>query len=159
MKKIVYIDLDGVVADFVAYYESYYNVSISNVEKLANNKTKFAKDEFFKNLPIINDGVNIIGYLEKIEGVEIRILTAVGDNDLEINRKHKEEWVRENLGDYPFYWVKKAADKAIYASPDAYLVDDRPKSLDPYLNAGGAGYLYNNDSIDAINDCLIWLNK
>lgn len=159
MKRIIDIDLDGVVADFVIGYETLYNVSIDNVEMLTLNKTKFAKDDFFRNLPVIKSGLKLLRYLDTLDNIEIRILTAVGDNDLEINKLNKELWVKENLGNYKFLWVKKAVEKAKYATKDSYLVDDRAKSLNPYLDAGGSGYLYNDDCESAISSIDEWLNN
>ena len=147
MKKIVYIDLDGVVADFEKHYELLYG-NIADKDALKENKKNFAKDRFFINLPVIPAGIELLKYVASFD-VEVRILTAVGDNDVNFNRDSKRIWVAAKLGDYGFDWVKKAHEKAKYASDNVFLFDDRPKSLDPFLDAGGVGFLFDASKLEA----------
>ena len=37
-----------------------------------------------------------------------------------------------------------AKDKAQYASPNAILIDDRSKAIDPWVDMGGIGILHTN---------------
>lgn len=149
MRKTIYIDLDGVVADFVLHYEIFYKAPISDRDLLDENKKTFSKNQFFLNLPVIEEGIKLVKHLDTLNA-DIKILTAVGDNDISENTAYKAMWVIKNIGGHKFHWVKKSNEKAVFAHENAFLVDDREKSLDPFLDAGGNGFLFENGCYDEV---------
>ena len=52
--------------------------------------------------------------------------------------------------------VQNSAHKAIYANPNAILIDDRTHSIDPWRKAGGIGILFkdNSKTIKELNKIL-----
>ncbi|RMH34178.1 MAG: hypothetical protein D6690_11160 [Nitrospirae bacterium] len=64
--------------------------------------------------------------------------------------------MREHIGDYPFYWCQKSHEKAEHAAPNHILVDDRVKSVEPFVAAGGKAILHVDFPITlrALNEIL-----
>ncbi|GAG55785.1 unnamed protein product, partial [marine sediment metagenome] len=62
----------------------------------------------------------------------------------------KHAWVKEKLGNIPTLVTRKSAEKAQYAEPNAILIDDRTKSIQPWTAAGGIGILHTSAQ-DSIN--------
>jgi 5'-nucleotidase len=138
IKKTIYVDMDGVVADFETGFNKLYDVQLNDLTKdeLRVYKAKFAEDGFYENLPPFKNAYDLIVALKaKYERVEI--LTAVGVFDTEEVIRQKRVWCVKNLPLVRFKWVVKAATKDKYAAPDALLIDDRAKSYDPFKAAGG----------------------
>ena len=48
------------------------------------------------------------------------------------------------MGDVVVNLVRKSNDKAAYAAPNHILIDDRSKSIQPWVAAGGIGILHTN---------------
>ena len=156
MKKI-YVDMDGVIADFKTGFKNIYGRDIDSISKkeLDEYKKKFYKDNFFLNLPKTESADDLIEFLLSISDVSVEILTAVGDNDTEENAKLKERWVKKYYPSLKFNWVKKAKDKVLFSANNKYLIDDRfEKSLSPFLESGGNGFLFESFN-DELKESII----
>ncbi len=80
---------------------------------------------------------------EYVERFDPFILSATGHVKNAYNEKM--EWIKTHLGVHyadTAKLVTKAADKAIFASPNCILIDDRCKAIDPWIEAGGIGILH-----------------
>ena len=134
----VYVDLDGVVADFERAFNDTYPAKLSSLshDELAEYKKNFAKEGVFGSLPVFQGSKRFIESLVKM-GHEVEILTAVSEYDSAENAKQKAKWVKTHLGDIKFNWVKKSHEKAKFAGPGVLLIDDRDKSIVPFKRAGG----------------------
>lgn len=135
------VDLDGVLADFVAGIKGLgYDIESMTREELDELKKVFAGKEFFKTLPLMEDAFELWDAIKHLDPV---ILTAVGKNDTLVNMEHKKEWVELMFGPgIKFKWVTRSWEKGLFAHENAILIDDRFKSLDPFIEAGGTGILH-----------------
>lgn len=132
----IYVDLDGVVADFARGFDRLYGVSLESIseDRLKQYKKRFAADRFFLNLPAYDGAFGFIEELQKL--AEVEILTSVGYDQTEMNASDKIEWVINNLPAVKVNYVPKSKDKARFAE-EGILIDDRIKSVSPYREAGG----------------------
>lgn len=85
-------------------------------------------------------------------GIELGILTAI---EIPAGVKGKCLWVHWNtdLDNEHLIIVRKGADKMRFAAPDRILVDDTPKNVDAFRNAGGQAVLYENPE-QALSDII-----
>lgn len=154
---IIYFDMDGVLADFEFWYNrrAYHDGSypdlktlntLSEEERLEVKEQMFTYD-FFRLMPPIQKGLELLKYYQKNYD-NVVILSAIGKTSrhLEIEQA-KREWLKEHVGDITAYFVNKTENKFdithLYPSyTNHILVDDREKSLDPWIKKGGIGIKY-----------------
>ena len=149
--KTIYIDMDGVIGDFVKRFEELSPLTIVELNKLPKEEKETTKMEaikagLFATMPLMPDAAELYEGLMKIEhehGIELKILTAVGSNESDLVAEEKEEWVRRLFcREIEFCHVIKSHSKADYATTESILIDDRTKSTEPFVLAGGKAVLH-----------------
>jgi len=98
-------------------------------------------------LDMMPDGMVLWNYISKYDNTEI--LTASGDPKYGAPEQ-KVEWVKRHFGDIKTNVVRQSKMKAEFAAPNHILIDDMPKSIDPWVAAGGIGILHRS-AADTIN--------
>jgi hypothetical protein len=165
-KPIVYIDMDGVLADFFGGVEFLYGVE--NWKQLTNNKTKDLKKEvidritgtdFFAVLPKFPTTDALIDMVKKFTGGNFSINTSPLRGDHENSAKYKKLWIANNI-ETPDEIVVTGR-KETYAKDKAsgtpnILIDDRPVNIQKWQAAGGFGILYqaNRDPLSKVQQAL-----
>jgi len=68
----------------------------------------------------------------------------------------KTEWLNKNVGSIKTIWTKSGKEKAIYATPNTVLIDDKPENIKAFEQAGGIGILMDNPQnvINKLSDLL-----
>lgn len=157
----IYQDLDGCLVDFDAFAEQ----NIGFTLKDANNN-KSLKKEFWKqvnirttnNIPFYGamepmpDAFVLWSYIKKYDPI---ILSATG----RVKNAHTEklDWISRYLGEEyvdTAILTSTSAEKARYADSKSILIDDRDKSINPWIEAGGIGILHKsaNDTIKRLQE-------
>tara|TARA_B100000686_G_scaffold5267_1_gene5250 strand:- start:5360 stop:5926 length:567 start_codon:yes stop_codon:yes gene_type:complete len=151
-KPIVYVDMDGVLADFFGGVEKLYGVE--HWKQLVSDKTKDLKQEvisriqgtdFFKTLPKFPTADELIATVKQFTGGTFSILSSPLRGDHENSANGKKYWLQQNI-EAPNQ-VIITGRKESYAIDKRtrvpnILIDDRPKNLDRWKAAGGYGILY-----------------
>ena len=128
----VYVDLDGVLADF--------NNGVKKVTGKYPNQLKLgymwkrlaAVNDFYANLDWMFDGRDLWNYVKRHNP---SILTGIPRGNWAPGQKKR--WCGENLGfDVPVITLF-ASDKHLHSGPNHVLIDDRIKTKDSWENAGG----------------------
>ena len=165
-KPIVYIDMDGVLADFFGGVEKLYGVE--HWKQLSSDKTKDLKQEvinritgtdFFATLPEFPTANQLITMVKKFTGGTFSILTSPLRGDHEVSSKYKKLWIEQHI-EKPAQTIitgrkeSHAKDKA--SGTPNILIDDRPVNIERWQNAGGYGILYqaNRDSLTKVQEGL-----
>jgi len=165
-KPIVYIDMDGVLADFFGGVEKLYGVQ--HWKELSSDKTKDLKQEvinritgtdFFATLPKFNSSGELISMVKEFTGGNFSINTSPLRGDNENSAKYKKLWIQNNI-EQPDEIVitgrkeSYAKDKA--SGTPNILIDDRPVNIQRWQGAGGYGILYqaNRDSLTKVKQAL-----
>lgn len=151
--KDVYVDLDGVLFDFVKRFdEKYGKLSDFSHDELVECKKRMADDGFFLELPKMAEADELLLWLEDA-GHKVTILTSVGKYGSQVIAKDKQESINALFGMFDFKgfkWVTSSKKKAVYAKDaNSVLIDDREKSCDPWVEAGGTAILY-----DGFKNCV-----
>jgi len=165
-KPTVYLDMDGVLADFFGGIEKMYGVE--NWKQLTNDKTKDLKKEvinritgtdFFATLPKFATADQLIALVKKFTGGTFSINTSPLRGDHENSGKYKKVWIANNI-EAPAE-VVVTGRKETYAKDKAsgtpnILIDDRPINIQRWQAAGGYGILYqaNRDPLTKVEKGL-----
>ena len=147
--KTVYLDLDGVLADFETAYNNSYSKKLqgTSIPELAKIKKTFSDIHFFRDLPLVKNANKLVNLIYKYP-VDVRVLTSVGKHGSKENAIDKVIWLKNNFPKLAnkFSYVTTSSEKAKFAKPDVLLIDDREKSTTPFAAAGGQVVLYKSFS-------------
>lgn len=140
----VALDSDGVIADFDKKVVDIFGKHPSAIQKkfLWNEITRY-NDEvepFFLSLDMMSGAQRLIEYVKR-HADAVYILTASGHTPKDV-AEQKRAWYTKHFPDMTVVVVRKSEDKAKYATPTTILIDDRAKSIDPWIAAGGIGILH-----------------
>ena len=165
-KPVVYLDMDGVLADFFGGVEKMYGVE--HWKQLTNDKTKDLKKEvidritgtdFFATLPKFSSADALIDMVKKFTGGKFSINTSPLRGDHENSAKYKKLWISNNIeqpDDIVVTGRKESYAKDKGTGAPNILIDDRPINIQKWQAAGGYGILYqaNRDSLEKIKKGL-----
>ena len=165
-KPTVYLDMDGVLADFFGGVEKMYGVE--HWKQLTNDKTKDLKKEvidritgtdFFATLPKFTSADELIDMVKKFTGGKFSINTSPLRGDHENSGKYKKVWISNNIEQPDEIIVtgrKEAYAKDKGTGTPNILIDDRPINIQKWQAAGGYGILYqaNRDPLSKVQEAL-----
>ena len=165
-KPTVYLDMDGVLADFFGGVEKMYGVE--HWKQLTNDKTKDLKKEvidritgtdFFATLPKFSSADELISMVKKFTGGKFSINTSPLRGDHENSGKYKKVWISNNIEQPDEIIVtgrKESYAKDKGTGTPNILIDDRPINIQKWQAAGGYGILYqaNRDPLSKVQQAL-----
>ncbi len=160
----VWLDMDGVLADWYAGLAIYENVPIEEILKRPhgsiethNSVTKLVAEGYsetlFATLPELPSGKMLLRYLN-INNIKFGILSKpfFGDG-LEGSVKGKKIWLeKHNLTNIPWEFRSNKEVFALKGGKQNILIDDLDKNIINWNAAGGIGILFNSqDATPTIN--------
>jgi len=167
--KTIYLDLDGVVADFDRYVIKRLGHSIDFYQHSAEGWEAIAdfRDDMFLNLDPMPDAellvTNVIN-IAKSAGFNYGVLTAIPRyGHIPLAEQHKREWLKKhfpelltnfNIGPY-------AIDKQNHCKIGDVLIDDSELNIPQWISRGGFGILHTNavDSLKKLTTHVLSLLK
>jgi 5'(3')-deoxyribonucleotidase len=143
----IFLDMDGVVADFDKYTTDMVGVKpSSNVypdhvwAKIAENK------RLYRDLPICADArylVENVLAIAKENNADVLFLTAVPKgNDMPWAFYDKIIWTTKYFPNIPVWFGPYSNDKKLRAGRYNILIDDRSVNIKEWIESGGHGILY-----------------
>jgi len=143
--KNIYLDMDGVIADFGKRYQELFKITTKEAErdkKWGQSFDKFVQDRHFATLDLMPEAIELMDYL-KGTGIPITILSSTASDKRDpLIRPQKMEWLKKHKIDFPVILVPGARLKKDYATPDSILIDDTAKNIDDWRREGGIGILH-----------------
>lgn len=141
----IYLDMDGVIADFDKQYKQLYRMS----PKEADDKKEFYKlfDNFietgqFAKLDMTQDAKLLLQFLDST-GIPVEILSSTASEKRhDAIAPQKTEWLLKHGIHYPINLVPGKRLKRTYAKPDHLLIDDTGVNIDQWRVDGGIGILH-----------------
>ena len=154
----VFVDLDGVLADFDRHYDDVFG---ERPDKAADNVDWQKVREiptFYADLPLMPDAMVLWDFVSQLKAPPI-ILTGVPRLISEEAAANKRAWVDLNLGENVRMIGCRSRDKSLYAKPGDILIDDWEKYRHIWLAAGGRWITHTSAdrSIDQLLDLGIGL--
>lgn len=141
----IYLDMDGVIADFYKRYFERYKLAPREAEK----KKEFNKyfDEFidtqqFATLEMMNGAMDGIEFLRKAP-VPTEILSSTANEArYETISRQKLIWLQNHGITFKPNFVPGKRHKWKFAKPDTIIIDDTESVIDDWRKAGGIGILH-----------------
>ena len=169
VKPIVYLDMDGVIADFFGGVERLYGVD--HWKQLTSDKTKdlrqdvidrIAGTDFFAHLPKFSSADTLIEMIKKFTGGQYSILTSPLRGDTENSGYYKKVWIGKNIvkPDEIIVTGRKESYAVKNGVPNI-LIDDRPINIEKWQSKGGYGILYqaNKHPLSKVSQALEQYNQ
>ena len=141
----IYLDMDGVIADFDKHYKELYRMSPRD----ADEKKEFYKlfdhfiaNEHFAKLPMMQDAQTLLNFLDST-GIPVEILSSTSSEKRhEPIAKQKTEWLHVHGIHHPINLVPGKRLKRNFSNPNSILIDDTAQNIDQWRAEGGVGILH-----------------
>jgi 5'(3')-deoxyribonucleotidase len=147
----VYVDMDGVLADFFGEWQKLIGSDWRKVKDIEPALQAIRdKDNFWLDLPLLPQAKNLLGVIKKVKG-SYTILSSPLPNDPN-SEPHKREWIKKNLSFFPPENVIITHDKHKYATNSDgtpnILIDDFGKNIASWEAAGGEGFKHKDHKFE-----------
>ena len=162
MNSRVYVDMDGVIADFFSALAEFRKVNHWKDKgeiTLDTSIKELQGTNFFETLPVFPFAKKLVDLVKSYTGGDWYVNTSPLRDDHENSEYYKTKWLEKHNFDPKDIIVTKrkesyAVDKKT-GIPNI-LIDDRPKNLERWVARGGVGIRYqaNEDSLDLIKKGL-----
>jgi hypothetical protein len=144
--SMIYLDMDGVIADFVKRYKELYRMEPREAEK----KKEFDKyfNEFiatgqFAKLDLMPGAMDGLTFLRKHLTVPTQILSSTANEArYEDISNQKLIWLQTHGITFSANFVPGKKHKYKFAGPDKIIIDDTQSVIDQWKEAGGIGILH-----------------
>ena len=163
LMSTIYLDMDGVVADFDAEATKIIGYSHPANERWpdADWAKLRSNPRFYRDLPLMPDARRLVTTVLELAdrtNRDVKFLTAVPqDNDFPWAFQDKMIWKQRHFGDIPIWFGPYSHDKRHWARPGDVLIDDRRSNIEQWREAGGIGILHHGDvdqSLDKLRTIL-----
>lgn len=151
----IYVDMDGVLADFFGEWAKIMQVShYTQINKQHSIDDALQKirdtDEFWLKLPLLPQAMELLKLIKKVKGAYNICSTPLADDPN--SDPHKREWLRRNLSFFPPKKVYITHKKDQFAqnkdgSPNI-LIDDYGININAWEDAGGIGFKYKDHKFE-----------
>lgn len=146
--KVICLDLDGVLTDFEGQFATWYRNRHAGELPRSNMIWQYINTwgpEFWASMPWTPWGKELYHYCRTL--APVLLLTSSSNDGASAMGKH--QWIERNT-DSRDYAICPA--KWLVASPRHCLIDDTPKKLNKFIEAGGYGHLFNPNNVQAAKD-------
>ena len=154
---ILYVDMDGVLADFygpfnkMAGVSSWKDASKDTVSQVLRDITK--QQDFWINLDVLFGVPKLLSAIQSLFNGQYKVLSKALAGDKRVVAQ-KKQWVQANMQLQPneIIIMPATADKGIYATQSDgsanILIDDFGYNIKKWRSAGGIGIQHTNDTVN-----------
>lgn len=165
MIKTIYLDMDGVICNFIGRYEELFEMGPDEArdrKEFSSQWAKFVTTEQFKTLDWWPGGQRLLHFISTIKNVNVEMLTSSGGAKFhDLVTEQKLFWLKSNNINYKANVVPGRKLKAQYADSTTLLIDDTPDVIEGFVDAGGHGILHKDvdDTIKKIQSLIYIVHK
>ena len=163
-KPDVYVDMDGVIADFFSALAKFRGVDHwkdGGEDSVQDSIKAIQGTNFFSTLPVFPTAKQLISTVKSFTGGEWHICSSPLRGDHENSKKHKIAWLIEN-GFTPTSTIITGRKESHATTKDNtnfrpnILIDDKPSNIQRWQGSNGIGIRYqaNKDSVSRIATAL-----
>ena len=141
-RRTIYIDMDGVVADFNSYVSNLLGRQIGwdQDDLISQEWDVLAKTpNLYRHLPLIEDSVRMVELCKSFSSrVNVEFLTAIPrQTTMPSAKQDKIEWITDFFPGIPVNFGPFSKDKKNWARPGDILIDDKLSNIEEWEAAGG----------------------
>lgn len=142
----VYLDIDGILADFVQGVADLLEQDVPspwpageyNIEQVFQHKVwGILTEEFWANLPLTDEAQDVLGLVNRIDGVHMNLCTSPPPRGAEAFIRGRASWIVDKFGQDSLASTIMVGDKSLLAKPNALLIDDSSSQISAFARAGG----------------------
>lgn len=139
----LYLDLDGVMADFDRHFPEVFGVDHRSLADDALWERINSHPSFFRDLPVCEGA---IAFFDRVSYSKPIILTACPRTNYQHVARQKRAWVREHLSPHcTVLPVMGGSNKPLFMhEPGDILIDDFERNIRAWEEEGGVGILHRN---------------
>ncbi len=138
--SVIYLDMDGVIADFSKRYEELFGMKPEKADRTGEFSSQFKQfidGGHFATLDMMPDAPRLIEFLRKAP-VPTQILSSTAREDShDAISKQKMIWLQTHGITFKPNFVPGKRLKKNYAKSDAMIIDDTESVIDNWIDAGG----------------------
>jgi sulfatase maturation enzyme AslB (radical SAM superfamily) len=140
--ECIYLDMDGVIADFEKRYKQLYHMHPREAEKhqkFYHFFQEFINSGQFSTLDLMPNAMTGIEFLRKAS-VPTQILSSTANEEqYDAISKQKMIWLQTHGITFNPIFVPGKKHKYKYANPNSIIIDDTKSVIEDWNNAGGIG--------------------
>lgn len=129
----LFVDLDGVLADFDSHYENLFGRRPDKLKHDVNWREVSESKDFYANIPPMSDMQELWDVIERFEPI---VLTGIPSSVKEA-ASNKQAWVSKNLGPHVEIRCCFSREKYKHCQPEDILIDDWEKYRQKWIDAKG----------------------
>jgi len=157
--RTIYLDMDGVVADFNKFASDLLGREIGwEAKDLTTEEWKRlgAVENMYLQLPLIKESVMLVGAAKSLSTrFNVEFLTAVPRaTTMPTAALDKKMWIDKYFPGFVVNYGPYSRDKQKWAMPGDILVDDKRTNILDWYNVGGIGILHTGDFKVTIDNLL-----
>lgn len=159
--QCIYVDMDGVIADFRKKYIEIFHTDPFDShkhKKMRDNWNKFVDDGEFANLDLMPDAKIGINFLNGLD-IPIKILSSTANKKQYAHIvEQKVSWLKDHKIKWEQHFVPGKKFKKDYAKEGYVLIDDTKSTIEEWDDEGGIG-IYHTDWLTTIDILKTYLTK
>lgn len=159
MARKVFVDMDGVLADFDTLYLERFGVALGPFRSTYTDPPNFWENirghgRFFEALPMMADALDLWRGLKTL-GVAPIVLSGVSEKTGDDSAEQKRRWVRRWLGKNVPMIFCKSSEKCVFGRAGDVLIDDWTKHQAKWEAMGGVFIVHTSaeESLRQLRDC------
>lgn len=156
----IYVDMDGVIADFEKRYVERYGHISEDVRRstFRSNFSDFIETEQFATLEMMPDGRKLITALDEIDIPKEILSSTAYDEVYETISMQKSRWLTTHNIAWPRNFVPGKRHKYKWATRNSLIIDDTWSVIDDWRKAGGIG-IHHKNAEQTLTELKCCLNK
>lgn len=151
VKYKIYIDIDGVLANFDQEIPDHINGHTELVDYITNRA--ISKKPFWSALEKNKDIDKLLNFLEPYNPI---ILSSIGKLNYAVPQKI--QWLRKNTNIKQYIFTYESKFKSTLSKENSILIDDRQYIINDWVRGGGIGILFTT-AVDTIEGLKLILNS
>jgi hypothetical protein len=148
----IYLDLDGVIADFSKRYKEMFHITPQEADRNRNFGSyfnTFIENKQFASLDMMTDARMLLDHLNTLDvPVEILSSTARQESHVDISDQ-KRVWLISHGINYTRNFVPGKNLKYTFATPESIIIDDTLSVISDWVEAGGTA-IHHTDAASTI---------